>query len=860
LLNFNVILQKKATEPIGNETVKTTKLDATKDLQTVKRGISNKVAGIIKGTVKDSASGDALSNATISIISAKDSADILYTTTTSYGFFQIKDVNTGSYIIMITYQGLETIKKPVSISDEENIVDLGALQMEKAYKILDEVTVKVEVPISVSGDTVAYRADAFVTKPNATVEDLLKKLPGLQVDRDGTIKAQGEQIQKVYVDGKEFFSNDPKLATKNLTADMIEKVQVYNDMSDQAKFNGIDDGSRSKAINLKLKKNKKRGVFGTIYAGYGTNERYDAGISTNLFKNNSQFSIIGKANNINNISYNSSGVSGLGNGLYTNSFLGLNYRNTGSKKIEINGSYHFTETNSNIAVKNFRQTFSTDSTLLTNKETVSNNNSKTQRFNFNLVWNIDSLNSVIFNPNINVSDISRVASDTSGNYIEKAGAKYVANNSKTLNKTDGLTANINNSLIWRKRFIKRGRTLSLNIFNAMNNNNVDGFTLIDTRFYNSIGRLQSQRNTDYKISSNNEINNYGASLSYTEPLGKRTVLEFNYNYYNNKNDADRRTYNYNSITKTYDQLVDTLTNKFQNTNETNKVGTNFRYVFNRNSFQLGVAVQQVSVDNYNYSRNLQQFQLYKNFFPTASFNYQLDKSKSVQLHYRGQTNQPGITQLQDLTDVTNYPYIRKGNPLLKQEFINNINLIYSGSNLNKYSSMFFNISYRTVNNRITNSIQQEAGGIQINTPVNADGSYNVNSTLSLSLPVNRSTGSNFSAYTAVNYYRDVNIINKIKNFTNNFSSGETFRFSYNFREVFDLGINASVTYNKVDYTVQKSLNNQYFTHNYTADFSWIIMKKFTLTSDVDYVGYSGGGNNLKQNYIIWNAALPIIEN
>src|SRR5215211_832998 len=277
-----------------------------------------KPIGTVKGVLQDSVSSSPLMDATVSVVRLKDSSLISFTLTSPNGNFEIKNLDVGDYDLLASFTGLQTAKKKFSITAAEPVADLGMVKLDRFYKTMQEVIIN-EAPVKINGDTIAFKADAFKTKANATVEDLLKKLPGIQVDRDGTVKAQGENVQKVYVDGKEFFSNDPKLATKNLTADMVDQVEVFDDMSEQAKFNRIDDGSRSKAINLKLKKDKKRGTFGKAYAGYGTTERFDVGMNANIFKGATQTSVIAKDNNINNIGFSFSDMIGMfgssGNGM-----------------------------------------------------------------------------------------------------------------------------------------------------------------------------------------------------------------------------------------------------------------------------------------------------------------------------------------------------------------------------------------------------------------------------------------------------------------------------------------------------------------------------------------------------------------
>ncbi len=260
---------------------------------------AQKADGNIKGKLVDTSAKQALSDATVSLLNAKDSSLVTFTLTNKQGVFEIKGLETGSYNLLITLQGYQSIKKLISVTANNNQIDLGEVPVHKEYKTLSEVVVNTEPPVVIKEDTVQFNTSAFKTKPNATVEDLLKKLPGVEVDKDGNVTSQGEQIQKVYVDGKEFFGTDPKLATKNLTADMVESVQVFDDMSDQAKFTHIDDGSKQKAINLKIKKDRNKGIFGRALAGYGDQGRYEGNLSLNKFNASERVSVLANVNNIN---------------------------------------------------------------------------------------------------------------------------------------------------------------------------------------------------------------------------------------------------------------------------------------------------------------------------------------------------------------------------------------------------------------------------------------------------------------------------------------------------------------------------------------------------------------------------------
>src|SRR5215218_306996 len=309
-----------------------------------------KVPGSIKGILIDSSKQEKIEGATVSVIEQRDSTHKYFTLSSVQGLFEIQNIPEGDYILTISYLGLGRISKPFSLNSNNVSIDFGTLKMQMQYKEMETVVIKEMTPVKINKDTIIYNADAFKTKENASVEDLLKKLPGVKVDKEGAVKAQGEAVQKIFIDGKEFFNNDTKMATQNLRADMIDQVQVYDDMSETAKFNHIDDGSRTKAINLKLKKDRRSGLFGKLSAGYGTNERYDGGFNINYFRGASQLSVTGRSNNtnagvqpnsgLNNANSISSGIAPV-RGLGSSSLLGINYRDTWNQYVDINAGYIF---------------------------------------------------------------------------------------------------------------------------------------------------------------------------------------------------------------------------------------------------------------------------------------------------------------------------------------------------------------------------------------------------------------------------------------------------------------------------------------------------------------------------------------
>ena len=846
-------------------------------LASVFTAAAQKTAGIVKGTLVDSTSAQGIADATISVSSSKDSTLVSFTLTSNSGFFEIKNLEAGSYYLQVSYQGFENLALSFDITADNPVKDFGSMNMSRLYKTLQEVIIQ-DAPVKVKGDTIAYNASAFKTKPNATAEDLLKKLPGVQVDRDGTVKAQGENVQKVYVDGKEFFGSDPKQATKNLSADMIAEVEVYDDMSEQAKFNGIDDGSRSKAINLKLKKEKKRGTFGRAQAGYGTNERYTANLRTNFFKGATQLTLLANGNNTNNLNFTSTDMLGMssfggggggnfmmrggpmpslggsGSGITSSLSAGLNYNDTWSKFFDISSSYNINRSTVDNLRESFRQTFFTDSTIERNQDMLSRNSTNVNRFNMRLTYNINERNSIVYSPTINFQDSEGFRNDTVSSFVDHEDRYYKLNETRTNSQNRGKGMNWSNNLIWRKRFAKAGRTLSVNLSNTYNRSERESFNQSILRNFNGDGLKLKDSAFNQNNIFNSQVNNYALTLSYTEPIGRDKIWEWNYSYSNNENVSDRSSFELNPGTGKFDRPNNLLTNYFENSNEYNRLGTNFRVVKKKYNYQLGVAAQHIVLQSNNVTRGKFLEQKSVNLFPTASFNYLFARSKNLRFNYRGRTNQPSASQLQDVPDLSDPNNIIQGNPALEQEFVNNVSITYNFFDMTKFRNIFLMMSYNNTYNKIVNSTRQLGFGRQITTPVNVDGVYNVNGNFNIGFPIKKMQGGNVNTTTRVNFNRDASIIDGNKNYIKNLTLGEDLRINYNFKEKLDLGITASLNYTTAQYTIRPANNTKFFTEIYSADLTYTLPKGFIIATDIDFTSYTGS-NNLDQEFTMWNASL-----
>lgn len=833
---------------------------------------AQKNTGTLKGKVVDSVAHSPVPEATISVINLSDSSLASFSFSDKQGDFETQKLEYGTYAVMISHQGLETIIKTFSIDDKKPVVSLGKLNMVKQYTSLNEVIVKNIIPIVVNGDTVQFNASAFKTKPNATAEDLLKKLPGVQVDREGNVKSQGEDVQKVLVDGKEFFGKDPKMATKNLTADMIESVQVFDDMSEQAKFSRIDDGSRSKTINLKLKKDKKKGNFGRAALSAGTDDRYEGNFSMNRFNGDQQISLLANVNNINKTGY---AIVGNGTSLFSNGndlrdatgitrsiSTGLNFSNDWGKKIKANGSYFFSNTNRQDQQETYRRSFfPLDSVALLTRNSNTRNMNQNHRFNLRFEFTIDSMNSIMYIPRFTVQRSENYYNDSSNIMASKPGLEYLALTNRNINTRILDGTDLSQNLLYRKKFKKTGRTFTLGWNNSMGNSKDLGYSKSPFYLYKQDGSLDQFTDQNQQSRRQIQSNNNVLSTSITEAIGKNKLVELNYAYTYNQSSSDRQTMNYNNSTKKYDISNLALTNDFSNIYAANRIGANFRLQQEKFNFQLGGGIQYSSLSSHSFraltGKDSLTEQRYTNIFPTANFRYSPAKNKNLGFSYRGRTNQPSIIQLQDVQDVSNPLQVYTGNPFLDQEFNHSISLNYTSFNRTSFKYASYNLSMQTTDNKIVNSIDSANRGVQTIMPVNLDGAYHFSSLATFGFPFKnkKMEGSGLNFSTSLAYNRDVSMLYKRINIGKTIMASQSAGVNLNFNEKLDFSLNANLAYNRVSYSVNTYLNDDYLNQTYSAAVTWFLPLNFILSTEMDYYINSGRADGYNQSFPYWNGYL-----
>lgn len=818
----------------------------------------------ITGTIFDDVSKEAIEMASIRVLNAKDSAYVTGTVTNEKGRFSV-GVKPGQYIAQVTFMGYLDQFFPVNARTNSSI---GSVYLKEDAVLLNEAIVEAKAPeIMVKGDTVEYNADSYKVQESAVLGDLIKKIPGAEIDADGKITVNGKDISKILVDGKEFFSDDPKTASENLPAKMVEKLQVLDQKSDMALLTGFDDGEEQTVINLVVKPGMKEGVMGSVSAGYGNKDRYEANGFLNVARNDNRLSALGNFNNNNNAG-GGGGGRGWGNnrGLTETAMGGVNIAMEPSTKFKYDGDIQYRGTDND--VETVSSTEYTSSDMTENKESFQNNKNKNMNARFKFEWKPDSLTNIIFRPNFSYSKADRFSLGTS----ERASTIETDNNFTTdsHSSSDGRTVNLNGNLLINRKLNDKGRSISLELSGGLSDGDTDGTTYSLTDYYNT-GR---EREQDQIYNQKNKSYNWRVRASYLEPLGKNYFLELAYNIRNTHSETDKKTYdndgtgNYNIVAEDYTRVTK---NDFLNQN----ISLNLQSRRQKYNYTVGVGVEpsrsQTSVTQPNMAENKDRARNFVNIAPRLEFNYLWDRRHNLRIRYNGETSQASTDQLYDGIISQNGTDTTRGNPNLKPSFQHRLNIRYQKYVPEKASSIMGFLDFRYTQNAIASITHIGEGNSRNTTYENINGNMTGRMRLMYNTPL-RNKSFSINAGTSANYSRDNAYItprdggDPLKNTANTYSIGENLRLKYNtdkflFTEdafQFNIGVNFNYenTRNSLGSTVSNSLKNQEI-YNYggSADFSWYLPYRFVLESDVNYSSNSGYEGGYKENSWIWNASL-----
>lgn len=824
-------------------------------------------AANIFGRVTD-ASGEPLVEATIKLLNARDSSFVKGSTSDIEGRFRLNNVNNGKFIIQYTYIGYNTAYTDIVIDNKDRF--LRPIAMTESSIVLDEATVVgVKTQITVKEDTVEFNADSYKTQPNAVVEDLLKRLPGVEVDSEGKITANGKEVTKILVDGKEFFSDDPKVASKNLPVDMVDKLQVVDRKSDLARLTGVDDGEDETVINLTVKKGMKNGWFGTVEAGYGTDDRYKVGFNVNRFWNDNQITFIGSANNINELGFTDGGGRfrrfGGNNGINTSQAFGINF-NVGNKEIfRVGGDLMYSHSDKDTRQRQDRQYLFTDSTSFVQSNKLTRDKGHNIRGDFRLQWNRDSFNTFEFRPNFSVNINNSNSVDSSLTLAGDAMRSQVTRSFNTA-LSEGTSYEFRGQIIYNHKFRSRpGRSFSIHANYSMSNIYEDEFTYSYNRFF----LLDDSLDIYDQWADNHTWNNtVQGRVSWTEPLGDAKngrFLTFAYRMQYRWNNADKLVYDHpifldslNNPQVDYSQEIfnSKLSNSFRNDFMNQDIRIGFQQVKSTYNLNVGLTFapsRSSSKDLINSARDIPTRWVW-NVAPFLRYRYKMSKSRSLHLMYNGRTSQPSMSQLQPVADMSDPLRIVIGNPNLNPTFTHSVRLRFQDFNIEKQRSIMAMADVQVAQNSIISktTFNQETGG-QTTTYTNVNGVWNARLMNMISLPFSNKAWQFHNNIFAM-YNSTVGFNNGIRNRSGSLMASESFGISFR-PDNTELELRPFYNIQTTHNTVQTSANRT--VHTYGGYFNGTYYTPFgvVLNTDLSYSATSGYSAGYDTKQWMWNASV-----
>jgi len=859
----------------------------------------------VKGVVIDSAAKKPMDKVVVGMVIKSNPTDTIYAFTDEKGQFRFDIVPSSNFSITIRNMGFRPVAKFVPVTKSEKTIDIGTVILADWGKLMDEVVVQAAA-ITVKEDTVEYNAASFKVKENAVVEDLLKKMPGIEVDKDGNVKAQGKSVTRVKVNGKDFFGGDVKTATKELPANIVDKIQVIDDYGDQATVSGIKDGDPDKVINITIKKDKNKGFFGRATVGAGTEDRYQASFNGNYFNNNRQITLFANSNNTNSSLFNFGGggnrgatsmmrtgmsamsdMGGMGgmqslaqggaaqfgssnSGISATNSVGFNYRDQWGKRVSVYGSYSYSHKNTAQLQSTSTQNFYEPGSFINNQDQDGLTIGDSHRGTLNIEYQVDSFNYLKVSPSINYSG-SDANSRTAFVYTKTDGTKTSDGSNKNL--TDSKAPSLSATILYNHKFRKRGRNFSASI--SLGNSESNSTQDVTNLSYQYQPPFAGARNTFQYLDQENSNHNYGVRITYSEPLSKTRSLDFSYSHNLSYARNNKQTYNVDSLTRAK-TLNNFLSNDYENNFYNNRMGISLRTTKKKYNYTLGISVQPVNLKGNSITKDSAYKTISRvNIFPIARMVYNFNRTKSLNFNYSGNATQPSFTQLQPVTDFSNPQIASAGNPNLKPSISHNVNFSYNNFNFTSGKVLFTNFTFSTIRNQIVNKSAKLGNyGSSITIPENVNGYYNMLGFYTFSKPF-KNRKFVITTMGSMNFNHNINLTDSVvlagnsltqnlnlnKVIGNNWVLSQGFNFEFNYKDWLELGTGVSYSINDNKYksgdnkslsSFQNTSSNAWtFSHNINID----ITKTLILKYDIDYTINSGLASSVSKDLAIMNASL-----
>ena len=823
----------------------------------------------VTGSVVEQGSDTPIEQATVRLLNVKDSAMVRGVVSARNGSFTLKNVKKGSYLLHITFIGYDPLYQPLQITGKKNPVNVGKLELSDGAIELGEAVVIGKAPeVTVRHDTVEYNADSYKVTEGSVLEDLLKKMPGVEVDSEGKITVNGKEVKKVMVDGKEFFSDDPKVASKNLPAKMIDKLQVLDKKSDMAQMTGFDDGEEETVINLTVKPGMKQGWFGNAYGGYGSKDRYEGNAMVNRFVNNDQITFMGGANNTNNMGFSDlastmfSGMGGgggrrggfgAGSGITSSGNAGLNFsKEFKPDKLTLGGNTRYSHSDNDARSKSDRQNILPgDSSSYDNSEAMSRTKSDNFGVDFRLEWKPDTMTQLIFRPSFS---FSHSMNDNFSDATTLDNERDTVNTNKSSNYSESNGYNLNASIDFSRKLNNKGRVFSATLSGGNSDSYSDGMNRSDIVYFNQTDALKNSI-IDQRSRYDNKGFNYRAYVSWVEPIGHNNFIQATYSISQRKQEALKNVYNQDAD-GIYNVLDSAYSQSYRNNFISQRASLSFKSQRAKFNYTIGLNLDPSYSSSENFVGDTTLSKITRkvvNLSPMAQFNYMFDKRTNLRIMYNGRTSQPSMTQLQPVADISDPTNITIGNPDLNPRYTNNVFIRFQQFTPEKQRAFMImaNGSY-IINDIVSYTSYNQETGVKTTTYKNVNGNYSGNVRMMLNTPLKNKKFS-INSMTMASFANSNGYINEEKNTNRNLilseRGGIDFRSSY-----LDLGVNGNIRYNATSNSLQKENNQNTFNYGAGGYTTIYLPLNFKIESDVNWSTNSGYGDGFKQNEVLWNAS------
>lgn len=776
--------------------------------------------GTIKGHLTDTAGHQILKDAFITVVSTSDTTLKRKSLSGADGSFEVSPLPYGIYSVLITFQGFEPAIRQVSLDKNNPFSDIGEICLKIQVKLLDSVQVDESFMI-LKKDTVEYNAGRFKTRDYAPLSELLERLPGMIVNIDGSVMINGQPIDKILVDGKPFFGGDPQTAMKHLPAEIIRKIQVYTSSNEQIGLPGPPPGfQNSKTINLVLKNNRRKGEFGKLSAGAGSEGTYAGSLDLSYMNGPQQISLIGDAGNVEGMTgMQDAAMSSMGKqriGINRQWSGGINYRDSWNDRTTHYGSY----SNSHQSTENTQQIhllslFPGDSSTSLNQNTINSSQNNSQRLNLTIERKLDESNSITFRPSFNLQQVENCSSTQGIQTYAQSGAAMYHSSGNNSTKTNNKTINAGIQYIHRGTPSKPSYTLGLDI--VSDHNEYTGLTFSRTDFIYPFIHTDS-----LNLHAGNSSASFGISpsLTYSIPLQSHDILNLQCNYFFNSNSAINQTLKYNDATRQFDLPVEGQNNDFNNSYHTGKLS--FDYVIQRNHYgiTLGTGIESDHLQGKDLTKVSSVESQYTTMLPAATLNLDLGNNKNLRFNYNGKPIPLTIQQLQPVSATTDSLFIQVGNPQLKQPYMHSFSLSYTSVGMGSQKFFTATITGSLTLHSVQNAVNLLSNGAQVNMPVNLNGTGNVYASMSYTIPAPR-LRSNINITGNIRYSQDPGLSNGQITNTRivNFSSSPSWSF-HNDKGI-DFQVSAASEYDIIHYPTDSGRVTGYFTETISTRFSYI---------------------------------------